>query len=121
MNYFHFCDPFLQFYVQVLWDKKQKTIVNNESSEIIHMLNSEFNDIAENAALDLYPAHLQNQIDEVNEWVYEAINNGVYRCGFAKKQGPYEEVTIYYDIEMLFYFEVSLFYILSCLSTKAAH
>lgn len=68
--------------------------MNNESSEIIHMLNSEFNDIAENAALDLYPAHLQNQIDEVNEWVYEAINNGVYRCGFAKKQGPYEEAAM---------------------------
>ncbi|RWR96145.1 Glutathione S-transferase [Cinnamomum micranthum f. kanehirae] len=83
-----------KYTVPVLWDKKLKTIVNNESSEIIHMLNSEFNDIAENAALDLYPAHLQNQIDEVNEWVYEAINNGVYRCGFAKKQGPYEEAAM---------------------------
>ncbi|XP_010276184.1 PREDICTED: uncharacterized protein LOC104610993 [Nelumbo nucifera] len=80
-----------KYTVPVLWDKKLKTIVNNESSEIIHMFNSEFNDIAENAALDLYPPHLQSQIDEVNEWVYNGINNGVYKCGFAKKQEPYEE------------------------------
>nr|CAD1839188.1 unnamed protein product [Ananas comosus var. bracteatus] len=73
------------------WDKKLKTIVNNESAEIIRMLNTEFNDIAENAGLDLYPADLQHLIDEVNEWVYDAINNGVYKCGFAKKQGPYDE------------------------------
>lgn len=77
---------------QVLWDKKNKTIVSNESGEIIRMLNTEFNGIAKNAALDLYPAHLRAQIDEVNEWVYDGINNGVYRCGFAKKQGPYDEV-----------------------------
>ncbi|XP_074269531.1 uncharacterized protein LOC141592674 isoform X1 [Silene latifolia] len=80
-----------KYTVPVLWDKKLQTIVNNESSEIIRMLNSEFNDIAENANLDLYPEHLRNQIDEVNEWTYDAINNGVYRCGFATKQEPYEE------------------------------
>ncbi|PIA37766.1 hypothetical protein AQUCO_03000355v1 [Aquilegia coerulea] len=80
-----------KFTVPVLWDKKLKTIVNNESSEIMRMLNTEFSDIAENPALDLYPAHLQAQIDEVNEWVYDGINNGVYKCGFAKKQEPYEE------------------------------
>lgn len=80
-----------KYTVPVLWDKKLKTIVSNESAEIIRMLNSECNDMAENAALDLYPTHLRAQIDEVNEWVYDAINNGVYRCGFAKKQGPYEE------------------------------
>ncbi|KAJ0097508.1 hypothetical protein Patl1_27180 [Pistacia atlantica] len=80
-----------KYSVPVLWDKKLKTIVNNESSEIIRMFNSEFNDIAENAALDLYPLHLQSHIDEVNQWIYAGINNGVYKCGFAKKQGPYEE------------------------------
>ena len=77
---------------QVLWDKQLKTVVNNESSEIIRMLNSEFNEIAENPGLDLNPAHLQESIDEINDLVYDAINNGVYKCGFAKKQGPYEEV-----------------------------
>ena len=66
--------------------------MNNESAEITRMLNSEFNEIAENADLDLYPSHMQKMIDDVNEWVYDAINNGVYKCGFAKKQGPYDEV-----------------------------
>ncbi|KAK1275320.1 hypothetical protein QJS04_geneDACA000753 [Acorus gramineus] len=80
-----------RFTVPVLWDKKQKTIVSNESSDILRMFNSEFNDIAENPALDLYPKPLQAQIDEVNEWVYDGINNGVYKCGFAIKQGPYNE------------------------------
>ncbi|XP_042520075.1 glutathionyl-hydroquinone reductase YqjG-like isoform X1 [Macadamia integrifolia] len=80
-----------KYTVPVLWDKKLKTIVSNESSEIIRMLNTEFNDIAENASLDLYPPHLQSQIDEVNEWVYDGINNGVYKCGFATKQGAYDE------------------------------
>lgn len=80
-----------KYTVPVLWDKKLQTIVNNESSEIIRMLNSDFNDIAENAALDLYPQHLRTQIDEVNEWIYDRINNGVYKCGFAKKQEPYNE------------------------------
>lgn len=78
-----------KFTVPILWDKKLKTIVNNESSEIIRMFNTEFNDIAENPILDLYPSELQAQIDETNEWIYPNINNGVYRCGFAKKQEPY--------------------------------
>ncbi|KAK6944656.1 hypothetical protein RJ641_025758, partial [Dillenia turbinata] len=80
-----------KYTVPVLWDKKMKTIVNNESAEIIRMLNTEFNHIAENAALDLYPPHLQAQIDEANEWIYDKINNGVYKCGFARKQEPYDE------------------------------
>ncbi|XP_031268103.1 uncharacterized protein LOC116126569 [Pistacia vera] len=80
-----------KFTVPVLWDKKLKTIVNNESSEIIRMFNTEFNDIAENAALDFYPADLRHQIDETNEWIYNRINNGVYKCGFATKQEPYDE------------------------------
>ncbi|VFQ97442.1 unnamed protein product [Cuscuta campestris] len=80
-----------KYTVPVLWDKKLKTIVNNESSDILRMLNTEFNDIAENAALDLYPPHLQSQINNVNEWIYDGINNGVYKCGFARKQEPYDE------------------------------
>ncbi|KAK9156274.1 hypothetical protein Sjap_003754 [Stephania japonica] len=78
---------------QVLWDKKLQTIVSNESAEIIRMFNTEFNKLAENASLDLYPTSLQGQIDEVNEWVYSGINNGVYKCGFARRQEPYEEAT----------------------------
>ncbi|URE43755.1 Glutathione S-transferase, C-terminal domain [Musa troglodytarum] len=80
-----------KYTVPVLWDKKLKTIVSNESAEIIRMFNTEFNDIAENADLDLYPSHMQALIDEANEWIYDRINNGVYKCGFAKKQGPYDE------------------------------
>ncbi|KAJ4982252.1 hypothetical protein NE237_033089 [Protea cynaroides] len=80
-----------RYTVPVLWDKKLKTIVSNESSEIIRMLNTEFNDIADNPTLDLYPSHLQSQIDEINECVYDGINNGVYKCGFAVKQGAYDE------------------------------
>ncbi|CAN6238001.1 unnamed protein product [Urochloa humidicola] len=84
--------------VPVLWDKQLKTVVNNESSEIIRMLNTEFNDIAGNPGLDLYPVHLRASIDEINDLVYDAINNGVYKCGFAKKQGPYDEaVTRLYE------------------------
>ncbi|XP_028550638.1 uncharacterized protein LOC110112422 [Dendrobium catenatum] len=83
-----------KYTVPVLWDKQLNTIVNNESAEIIRMFNTEFNEIAENPDLDLYPSHLQTVIDGVNEWVYETINNGVYRCGFAKKQGPYDEAVV---------------------------
>ncbi|XP_073526203.1 glutathionyl-hydroquinone reductase YqjG-like [Phyllobates terribilis] len=79
-----------KFTVPVLWDKKLRTIVNNESSEIIRMLNSTFNEVAESPDMDLYPSHLQNEINEVNKWVYDGINNGVYRCGFATKQEPYD-------------------------------
>lgn len=54
--------------------------------QIIRMLNSEFNEFSSNPKLDLYPEHLRKKIDEVNEWVYDNINNGVYKCGFATKQ-----------------------------------
>jgi putative glutathione S-transferase len=74
--------------VPVLWDRETRTIVNNESSEIIRMLNSEFEEFG-NAALDLYAAMLRGAVDETNAFVYDAINNGVYRCGFAKTQSAY--------------------------------
>ncbi len=76
--------------VPVLWDKKEQTIVSNESSEIIRMLNSAF-DAWGDASVDLSPAHLRREIDAVNDRVYPAINNGVYRAGFATTQGAYEE------------------------------
>ena len=76
--------------VPVLWDKQKKTIVSNESSEIIRMLNSEF-DAFGDASLDFYPAHLRADIDALNAVVYAKVNNGVYRCGFATTQEAYEE------------------------------
>ncbi|XP_030481158.1 uncharacterized protein LOC115698125 [Cannabis sativa] len=87
-----------KYTVPVLWDKKLKTVVNNESSDIIRMFNSEFNAIAENPDMDLYPPQLRAKINETNEWIYDAINNGVYKCGFARKQEPYDEaVTKLYE------------------------
>lgn len=76
--------------VPVLWDKQRKTIVSNESAEIIRMLNSEFDEWGD-ANVDLYPEALRAQIDEINAIVYPAVNNGVYRAGFATKQKAYEE------------------------------
>src|ERR1700722_5363245 len=76
--------------VPTLWDKKEWTIVNNESSQIIRMLNSAFDESGD-ASLDLYPAPLRAEIDAINERVYATVNNGVYRCGFAKSQAAYEE------------------------------
>ena len=75
--------------VPVLWDRKSETIVNNESSEIIRMQNSEFNELARHPEFDLYPEPLRSEIDELNDWIYPEINNGVYRCGFARKQEAY--------------------------------
>ncbi|AWC22864.1 Glutathionyl-hydroquinone reductase YqjG [Aminobacter sp. MSH1] len=76
--------------VPVLWDKKEKTIVSNESSEIIRMLNSAFDEWGD-AALDFYPEALRREIDAMNDLVYPSINNGVYRAGFATTQAAYEE------------------------------
>ena len=76
--------------VPVLWDKKRRTIVNNESSEIIRMLNSAF-DAFTDAHTDYYPAALRAEIDRINDLVYPNINNGVYRAGFATSQDAYEE------------------------------
>jgi putative glutathione S-transferase len=75
--------------VPTLWDKKTRRIVNNESSEIIRMLNSEFGGIAGDDT-DYYPAALRSEIDRVNEMVYAKVNNGVYRCALAKTQAAYE-------------------------------
>src|SRR5260370_36813088 len=71
--------------VPVLWDRKTRTIVNNESPEIIRMLNSEFDEFGD-AALDLYPAALRHDIDELNAFVYDNVNNSVYRCSLSKSQ-----------------------------------
>ena len=76
--------------VPVLWDTHTRTIVNNESAEIIKLLNTAFNDFATNPGLDLYPADLREIIDRWNERIYHAVNNGVYRCGFARSQAAYE-------------------------------
>eukprot|EP01132_Coremiostelium_polycephalum_P007444 gene7444-9148_t len=80
-----------RFTVPVLWDKKTSTIVNNESSEIIRMFNTVFNKFAKNPSLDYYPVSLRKEIDEINEFVYPNINNGVYRAGFAQSQIAYDE------------------------------
>ncbi|HCG5114788.1 TPA: glutathione S-transferase family protein [Vibrio parahaemolyticus] len=76
--------------VPVLWDKKTNTIVSNESSEIIRMFNSAFNDLTGNHD-DYYPVPLRGVIDEWNDYIYPNVNNGVYRCGFATSQEAYEE------------------------------
>jgi len=76
--------------VPTLWDRKTRRIVNNESSEIIRMLNSEFKGIAGDDT-DYYPAALRGEIDRINDFVYQKINNGVYRCGFAKSQDAYDK------------------------------
>jgi len=75
--------------VPTLWDKKTRRIVNNESSDIIRMFNSEFNALTGDTT-DFYPPALRAEIDAVNERVYHGVNNGVYRCGFAKTQAAYE-------------------------------
>ncbi len=88
--------------VPTLWDRKEGTIVNNESSEIVRMLNSAFDQWGD-AGLDLYPEPLQGEIDTLNEVIYATVNNGVYRAGFAKTQEANEEAyyTLFDTFEML--------------------
>ncbi|TIB62786.1 hypothetical protein E3P77_03745 [Wallemia ichthyophaga] len=74
-----------RFTVPIIWDKQQNTIVSNESSEIIRFLND-----LNTTGGDLYPDHLKSEIDELNEWVYHTVNNGVYKSGFATTQQAYE-------------------------------
>lgn len=82
--------------VPVLWDKKLSTIVNNESSEILRMFNSEFNELLPKkySEVDLYPSELRKEIDELNGWIYENINSGVYKTGFATKQEVYDKQVV---------------------------
>ncbi|MED5241636.1 MAG: glutathione S-transferase family protein [SAR324 cluster bacterium] len=75
--------------VPVLWDNEKETIVSNESSEIIRMFNSAFADLS-SEEMDYYPEELRNEIDAINSKIYETLNNGVYRCGFATTQKAYE-------------------------------
>jgi len=79
--------------VPVLWDKKLKRIVNNESSEIIRMLGTAFDAIGAKRG-DYYPAALREEINSINARVYDAVNNGVYKCGFASTQAAYDEAVV---------------------------
>ncbi len=79
--------------VPVLWDKQTGTIVSNESSEIIRMLNSAFDHLGAKPG-DFYPEPLRDEIDAINERVYHTVNNGVYKCGFATSQEAYEEAFV---------------------------
>jgi len=79
--------------VPVLWDKKTNTIVSNESPEIIRMFNSAFDGVGAKKG-DYYPEALRAEIDELNERIYESVNNGVYKCGFATTQKAYEEAIV---------------------------
>ncbi len=79
--------------VPVLWDRQTSTIVSNESSEIIRMFNSAFDDIGALPG-DYYPESLRNEIDELNERIYDTVNNGVYKAGFATSQEAYEEAIV---------------------------
>jgi glutathionyl-hydroquinone reductase len=76
--------------VPVLWDTKTNIIVSNESAEIIQMFNSAFNGLTGNT-IDFAPAHLQSEMDDLNERVYHTVNNGVYKCGFASSQEAYQD------------------------------
>ena len=76
--------------VPVVWDKQQDKLVSNESSEIIRMFNSAFDDLGATPG-DYYPQELCAEIDRINDWLYESVNNGVYKSGFATSQEAYDE------------------------------
>ena len=80
--------------VPVLWDTQEGVIVNNESADIIEMLNADFDPIAGRPDLDLYPEDLRAEIDELNAWIYDDVNNGVYKAGFATTQEAHEEAVV---------------------------
>jgi putative glutathione S-transferase len=77
--------------VPVLWDTRSGRIVNNESADVVRILGSEFDEFAAHPELDLYPAALADEIDDINERVYNDVNNGVYKAGFAESQAAYEQ------------------------------
>jgi len=79
--------------VPILWDKKTASIVSNESSEIIRMLNSAFDEVGAKAG-NYYPEDLRSSIDDINKRIYSTVNNGVYKAGFATSQAAYEEAVI---------------------------
>jgi glutathionyl-hydroquinone reductase len=85
-----------RFTVPTLYDKKKKTIVSNESSEIIRMFYTEFDDLLPEKfkSVDLYPENLRKDINATNEWTYDRINNGVYKSGFATTQEAYEKAVV---------------------------
>ncbi|TWF54598.1 glutathione S-transferase family protein [Neorhizobium alkalisoli] len=88
--------------VPVLWDKQQGTIVSNESAEIIRMMNSAFDGLT-GSTLDLYPSDLRTEIDALNAIIYDTVNNGVYKAGFATSQQAYEEAVtkLFETLDML--------------------
>lgn len=79
-----------KYTVPILWDTKKNTIVSNESSDIIQMLNNQFNAFSKHPNLDLAPSDLKDEMEKVDSWIYPTINNGVYRCGFATSQAAYD-------------------------------
>ncbi|HGM5490842.1 TPA: glutathione S-transferase family protein [Serratia fonticola] len=88
--------------VPVLWDKQQQTIVSNESADIIRMFNSAFNAVGARAG-DYYPPELREKIDSLNGWIYDSVNNGVYKAGFATSQDAYDEAVngVFVSLERL--------------------
>lgn len=77
--------------VPVLWDTRTGTIVSNSDDDIMRMLETQFDALGDGGALDLYPAQYREEIDALNEWIYETLNNGVYEAGFATTQKAYED------------------------------
>lgn len=88
--------------IPILWDKHRNTIVSNESAEIIRMLNSAFDEVGA-TAVDFYPAKHRAEIDELNDYIYPNLNNGVYKSGFATTQEAYEEAVqcVFEALDML--------------------
>jgi glutathionyl-hydroquinone reductase len=89
--------------VPVLWDEEEGRIVNNESQDIVRILNTDFDELASRPEVDLYPEELRDEIDALNGRIYDRVNNGVYRAGFATSQEAYEEAfhALFSELERL--------------------